>query len=81
VIADYWIAYPISFESREEVIATSSAFVRYGPHDELVRSQPAPAFVFYTGAADQQAFERDRAFSHPEYARVLQNGYTVYLDP
>ncbi|MCA1853472.1 MAG: glycosyltransferase family 39 protein, partial [Beggiatoa sp.] len=31
VIASYWIAYPISFETREEIIATSSGHVRYQP--------------------------------------------------
>ena len=49
VLADYWIAYRLSFESRERVIATSTRFVRYVPHDRLVRRSAYPARVFVEG--------------------------------
>lgn len=49
VLANYWIAYRLSFESAERIIATSTGFVRYQPHDRLVRESGHPARVF--GAA------------------------------
>ena len=42
VLADYWVAYRLSFESRERIIATSTGFVRYQPHDRLVRRSANP---------------------------------------
>ena len=50
VLANYWLAYRISFESRERVIATSTGFVRYQPHDRLVRADAYPARVFLRGS-------------------------------
>lgn len=54
VLANYWIAYRLSFESGERVIATSTGQVRYAPHDRLVRADPAAAYVFLTGSADER---------------------------
>ncbi len=79
VITDYWMAYPISFETREEIIATSSGHVRYVPHDALVRSKPHPAYVFVTGEENQEAFERDRLALYEGYVPVLRDEYTVYI--
>ena len=79
VVADYWIAYPITFETREEIIATSSGFVRYQPHDSLVRSQPGPAYVFHTGTPEQVAFDADPATAG--YAPLPAGRYTVYVAP
>lgn len=50
VLANYWLAYRISFESRERVIATSTGFVRYQPHDRLVSDARRPARVFLRGS-------------------------------
>jgi 4-amino-4-deoxy-L-arabinose transferase-like glycosyltransferase len=55
VLASYWLAYRISFESRERVIATSTGFVRYQPHDRLVRAERYPARVFLRGARREAA--------------------------
>ena len=53
---DYWNAYRISFASEEEVIATSLGLVRYGPHDEFVRNDDAPAYVFIRGSETEVSF-------------------------
>ena len=79
VIADFVLAYPITFETREKIIATSSGRLRYLPHDELVRSQPHPAYVFVTGVEAQTSFDAQRGSVYAGYVPVLQNRYTVYV--
>lgn len=77
VLANYWIAYRISFESRERIIATSTGFVRYEPHDRLVRSSAHPAHVYLLGTLA----ERD---ARPEllrrgYQRLTAGGFAAYV--
>jgi hypothetical protein len=77
VLADYWIAYRISFESGERIIATSTSFVRYAPHDRLVRSRVHPARVYVSG---RPAEERARAKLEAGGFRRLRAGdYVVYV--
>jgi hypothetical protein len=68
VLTDYWIAYRLSFESAERIVATSSGFVRYQPHDRVVRESGYPARVF--GAASTVE-PRVRS-------RLVANGYRRY---
>jgi 4-amino-4-deoxy-L-arabinose transferase-like glycosyltransferase len=75
-IADYWIAYPITFETREEIIFTSSAMVRYHPHDALVRSQPNLSWVFVTGSADHARFVSE---NHTELQEIPAGEYSVFV--
>jgi hypothetical protein len=77
VLANYWLAYRISFESGERVIATSTGFVRHESHDRLVRSSPRPARVFVEGSAEERrAGPRlvDRGFR-----RIEAGGFAVYV--
>lgn len=77
VLADYWIAYRISFESRERIVATSTGFVRYAPHDRLVRSSPHPAHVYVAGTRpDHRARKRLAAQG---YRRLTAGGYAAYV--
>jgi hypothetical protein len=77
VLADYWLAYRISFESRERVVATSTGFVRYEPHDRLVRASPHPARVYVAGSLhDIRARERLVAQG---YRRLTAGGYAAYV--
>jgi hypothetical protein len=79
VLANYWIAYRISFESDERVIATSTGFVRYVPHDRLVRSSPHPAHVFVAeSAADRRA---RNALERTGYRRLTAGGFAAYVHP
>ena len=49
VVADYWIAYALSFETRERIIATPMYTVRYRPHQERVAAAGARTYVFFQG--------------------------------
>ena len=46
VFAYHTIAYRLSFESGEEIVATAMDHVRYQPFDRLVREDQNPSFVF-----------------------------------
>jgi hypothetical protein len=65
VLANYWIAYRLSFESAERVIATSTGFVRYQPHDRLVRESGHPARVFGAASTVEPALR----------SRLVADGY------
>lgn len=77
VLANYWIAYRISFESGERIIATSTGFVRYEPHDELVRRSAYPARVYVGGSAVERRARADLATRG--YRRVETDGFVVYV--
>ena len=68
VVANYWIAYRLSFESAERIVATSTGFVRYQPHDRIVRESGHPARVF--GAAS--------TVEPRQRARLVADGYRRY---
>jgi 4-amino-4-deoxy-L-arabinose transferase-like glycosyltransferase len=55
---DYWIGYPIMFETRETVLAyvTSGGFNRYLPPADNVQRTPNPAWVFEPGTDAEQEF-------------------------
>ena len=77
VLADYWLAYRISFESDERIIATSTGLVRYPPHDRLVRSAPSPAYAFVLGSAEERA--RGQALLARGYRRLVAADFAVYV--
>jgi 4-amino-4-deoxy-L-arabinose transferase-like glycosyltransferase len=77
VLASYWIAYRLSFETDERIIGTSTGFVRYQPHDRLVRSSPYPARVFKAGLpAERAARQRLEARG---FRRIETGGYVIYV--
>ncbi len=58
VYTDYWIAYPLAFESGERVVPSviSGGFNRYIPYAYEVSVAPNPAFVFIDGSPEEKAF-------------------------
>ncbi len=55
---DYWIGYPVMFETREVVLAyvISGGFNRYLPPADNVQRTPNPAWVFTPGSEAEQLF-------------------------
>jgi hypothetical protein len=49
--ADYWIAYRVSFETREQIIVSPTYLVRSIPYADQVRASVAPAYLFVTKAS------------------------------
>ncbi len=77
VLASYWLAYRITFESAERVIATSTGFERNPAQDRLVRDSPHPAHVFVLGATTERA---ERAQLEREgYQRLVVGHFVAYV--
>ena len=55
---DYWIGYPIMFETRETVLAyvVAGGFNRYLPPADNVQRTPNPAWVFTPDTEPEQEF-------------------------
>src|SRR5262249_6885828 len=55
---DYWIAYPIMFETREPVLGyvIGGGFNRYIPPADNVQRTPNAVWVFIRGSDEEQAF-------------------------
>ena len=79
---DYWIGYPIMFETRETVLAyvISGGFNRYLPPADNVQRTPNPAWVFEPGTDAETEFLTQLASvggtAHVENVAV----YRVYTD-
>jgi hypothetical protein len=77
VLANYWIAYRLSFETGERILATSTGFVRDQEADRIVRASPHPARVFIAGAADER---RERPQLEADgFRRLRAGGWIVYV--
>ena len=76
VRANYWIAYRITFESDERVIA-SPGFWRYQPYRDLVAADPSPGWVFVAGSPEERSKRRELLRSG--YVRRPAGGFVVYL--
>ena len=77
VLAPYAIAYRVSFETDERIIATPTGQTRYGLHQRLVLASPAPAYVFVAGSRDD-AVNAQRLPARG-YRREAVGGWAVYV--
>ena len=79
---DYWIGYPVMFETRETVLAyvISGGFNRYLPPADNVQRTPNPAWVFVPGTEAEQTFlsQLAQADGHADVAQVAT--YRVYTN-
>jgi hypothetical protein len=80
VWANYWIAYRLTFETREQVIAASAMDARYEPYQTIVSAATHPAFVFLSASRDNRAFAHRMGSSHIRYADwTVGQTWTVYI--
>jgi hypothetical protein len=80
IYTDYWLAYPIAFESREEIVPSvwSGGFGRRGSYSHLVFIAPDPAFVFARDTPGDREFQARlaEAGGHAEAEEI--SVYRVY---
>jgi hypothetical protein len=81
LVANYWIAYKVAFESRERIIATpvNPDVVRYRPFDDAVRLGPPTPYAFVQHSRDDRTFLEKTKGSPECYARHLAGAFVVYL--
>ena len=77
VLAPYAIAYRVTFETRERIVATPTGQTRYRPHQRLVLDSPNPAYVFVAGSRDD--VESTQRLPARGYRRQAAGGWAVYL--
>lgn len=79
VVADYWIAYALSFQSRERIIATPTGKVRYRPYQERVAAAGARTYVFYRGQPDGAKVEDAARAAGIGYRKLAVDTFDVFL--
>ena len=80
IYTDYWIAYPLAFETGERVVPSviSNGFNRYYPYSNLVSTARDPAFVFVAGSKEENDFLARLAERQVEARRDEVSIYSVY---
>jgi 4-amino-4-deoxy-L-arabinose transferase-like glycosyltransferase len=80
VVADYWIAYALSFESRERIIATPKpGQVRYGPYQRQVADAGARTYVYFQGQSWGEAVEAAARDADIGTRKLTVDGFDIYL--
>ena len=79
---DYWVGYPIMFETRETVLAyvISGGFNRYVPPADNVQRTPNPAWVFEAGMEAETTFLTQLAEVGGQAQLATVSVYHVYTD-
>jgi 4-amino-4-deoxy-L-arabinose transferase-like glycosyltransferase len=79
---DYWIGYPVMFETRETVLAyvISGGFNRYVPPADNVQRTPNPAWVFIPGMEGETVFLDQLAYRNGQAQVADISVYRVYTD-
>ncbi len=78
-LGDYWIAYRLSFESNERVVAASLGQARYQPFQRLVEYSESPAFVFVDG--DLREGEWRPRLLWGGYREIVTHKWAIYVSP
>jgi hypothetical protein len=79
LFTDYWIAYRVTFETDQRVVAAPVVASRYSPYDTDVRAAERPAWVAVAGSARIGPFEAALAQRGVAWRRVKAGSYLLYL--
>jgi hypothetical protein len=79
VYADYWIAYRLTFESRESIIAMGVPTNRYKPYELHVRRSPRSAWVYVTGSIAEQHFTAALDAMQVPYRTLRPGKWSVHI--
>ena len=76
--ADYWIAYRVTFETNERIIASPRGTKRWPAFDRAVDAAPDPAMVFVTRSAMGPTYHRGLVRLGVPYERYFAGDFVVY---
>lgn len=79
VYADYWVAYRLTFESRESIIAMGVPANRYKPYERHVRTSPRPAWVHVSGSLADQQFTAGLEAKGIAYKALRAGRWAIYV--
>jgi hypothetical protein len=82
VYTDYWLAYPLAFDSRERIVPDVwiGGFSRRAAYSHLVSVDPNPAFVFAAGTMGDDRFRERLSAIGGEASTADVSIYRVYWD-
>lgn len=79
-VADYGIAYRVTFETNERIIVAGAPYNRYPPYIEaLVASGSPPAWIFVQASTADLRFAQELDARREPYRRRGAGGFSVYL--
>jgi hypothetical protein len=86
VYADYWLAYALTFASRERILASPVDSVRNPELLRLVAAAPRATYVTFEGGARDETLRRELEARDVRHRRVVVGDFAVYyidsqLDP
>ena len=79
VWAEYWVAYRLSFESGERLVATPPIYHRYQPFVDAVAADDRPAYLFRQGDDTEPRFADELDRLGVAARRVRTDDFVVYL--
>ena len=77
--ADYWIAYTLTFESEERIIASPVDFVRYPPYHERLAAAGTTTYLFFDGSGPDRDFHASLVGRGAGFRRVVVADFAIYL--
>jgi hypothetical protein len=80
VYAKFWLAYPLTFDSHEQIIASTSVQGRYPPHDRLVQQAQTVAYLFHMRSSENVAFAAILNQAHISYQKQRIVPYDIYYN-
>jgi len=79
VFADYWIAYPLTFETGERIVGTPVDAVRSAQFDRIVREADPSTYVVFLNSPRDRALGTALRDGGYEHERVETGEFAVYL--
>jgi 4-amino-4-deoxy-L-arabinose transferase-like glycosyltransferase len=78
--ANYWLAYLITFETDERIVATQDdGFLRYLPYAEEVAEDPEAAHVFVEGSQSGPPYVESLETAETPYERYQEGSFVLYI--
>jgi len=78
-VADYGIAFRVTFETNERIIVAGAPYNRYPPFVDALAEGSLPAWIFVAESTIDSQFARTLASRREPYRRRVAGGFSIYL--
>lgn len=78
-VADYGIAYRVTFESDERIIVAGAPYDRYPPYVKALSSGPPPAWLAVEGSTGDRNLRQALDARLEPYRRRTAGGFSIYM--
>jgi hypothetical protein len=83
--ADYWIAYRVTFMTRERIVVAPTSADRYAPYERLVKKSPSRAWIFvastsrFASGSNSDAPAKSAELLQAGFKRLNAGDFVVYI--